>query len=459
MTRSDLSPETTPLAHLLIVEDDYRMRLLMKSLLEKEGYTTTVTEDGRDAVSLIKERFFDIVLTDLKMPHLDGMEVLSVSREVNPDTPVIVTTGYATVDSAVEAMKKGAYDYVQKPFDPDELLLVVKRALDYRRLIDENIRLSVALESCAGEEFVGMSNGAVKTRKFAEKVAPFDSTVLIQGETGSGKELVARLIHRLSRRASHKFLAVNCAALTESLLEAELFGYEKGAFTGAAQMKRGLFEASDGGTLFLDEINNSSPSMQMKLLRVLQDGRIIRVGGVEQIDINVRVIAASNADLKSESEEGRFRKDLFYRINVVMIDIPPLRGRRDDIPLLATHFLDKYSRKFSKEIKGFSPEVMKILADYLWPGNVRELENAIEHAVIMAKSQKSISVESLPEEVRRKKHGNLPSPFTAVRLGDVEKSLIEQAMLNFNGQKAKAAEVLGISVSTLWRKLKKYRIE
>ncbi|MDA8079113.1 MAG: sigma-54 dependent transcriptional regulator, partial [Nitrospiraceae bacterium] len=416
MTRSDLSPETTPLAHLLIVEDDYRMRLLMKSLLEKEGYTTTVTEDGRDAVSLIKERFFDIVLTDLKMPHLDGMEVLSVSREVNPDTPVIVTTGYATVDSAVEAMKKGAYDYVQKPFDPDELLLVVKRALDYRRLIDENIRLSVALESCAGEEFVGMSNGAVKTRKFAEKVAPFDSTVLIQGETGSGKELVARLIHRLSRRASHKFLAVNCAALTESLLEAELFGYEKGAFTGAAQMKRGLFEASDGGTLFLDEINNSSPSMQMKLLRVLQDGRIIRVGGVEQIDINVRVIAASNADLKSESEEGRFRKDLFYRINVVMIDIPPLRGRRDDIPLLATHFLDKYSRKFSKEIKGFSPEVMKILADYLWPGNVRELENAIEHAVIMAKSQKSISVESLPEEVRRKKHGNLPSPFTAVRL-------------------------------------------
>ena len=459
MTRSDLSPETTPLAHLLIVEDDYRMRLLMKSLLEKEGYTTTVTEDGRDAVSLIKERFFDIVLTDLKMPHLDGMEVLSVSREVNPDTPVIVTTGYATVDSAVEAMKKGAYDYVQKPFDPDELLLVVKRALDYRRLIDENIRLSVALESCAGEEFVGMSNGAVKTRKFAEKVAPFDSTVLIQGETGSGKELVARLIHRLSRRASHKFLAVNCAALTESLLEAELFGYEKGAFTGAAQMKRGLFEASDGGTLFLDEINNSSPSMQMKLLRVLQDGRIIRVGGVEQIDINVRVIAASNADLKSESEEGRFRKDLFYRINVVMIDIPPLRGRRDDIPLLATHFLDKYSRKFSKEIKGFSPEVMKILADYLWPGNVRELENAIEHAVIMAKSQKSISVESLPEEVRRKKHGNLPSPFTAVRLGDVEKSLIEQAMLNFNGQKAKAAEVLGISVSTLWRKLKKYRVE
>lgn len=459
MTDGDASPEPKPLAHVLIVEDDYRMRLLVKSLLEKEGYTTTVTEDGRDALSLLKERFFDIVLTDLKMPHIDGMEVLGVSREVNPDTPVIVTTGYATVDSAVEAMKKGAYDYVQKPFDPDELLLVVKRALAYRKLIDENIRLSVALESCTGEEFVGMSNGAVKTRKFAERVAPFDSTVLIQGETGSGKELVARLIHRLSRRASQKFLAVNCAALSESLLEAELFGYEKGAFTGATQMKRGLFEASDGGTLFLDEINNSSPSMQMKLLRVLQDGRIIRVGGVDQVDVNVRVIAASNADLKSESEEGRFRKDLFYRINVVMIDIPPLRSRRDDIPLLATHFLDKYSRRFSKELKGFDPEVMNILTAYHWPGNVRELENAVEHAVIMAASQKSVLPESLPEEVRRKRQGNPPAPFATVRLDDMEKSLIGQAMLNFNGQKAKVAEALGISASTLWRKLKKYRLE
>jgi DNA-binding NtrC family response regulator len=444
---------------LLIIEDDYRMRQLVKSLLEKEGYSTTVTEDGQGAMTLLKERFFDVVITDLKMPLMDGMEVLSVSKEVNPDTPVIVMTGFATVDSAVAAMKEGAYDYVEKPFDPDELLMVVKRALDYRRLIDENIRLSVALESCAADDFVGMSNGALKVRKFAEKVAPFDSTVLIQGETGCGKELVARLIHRLGERSSQKFLAVNCGALSETLLEAELFGYERGAFTGALQMKRGLFEAADHGTIFLDEINNASFPMQMKLLRVLQDGVIMRVGGVDPVAVDVRVIAASNMDLKAESEEGRFRKDLLYRINVVKIDIPPLRNRVDDIPLLAAHFLDRYSRRFSKEITGFDPEVMKLIEEYPWPGNVRELENVIEHAVVMAKPKKRITIESLPEDVKKKRKVDSPSPFASLRIDEVEKSLIEQALLNFNGQKAKAAAALGISVATLWRKLKKFGIE
>jgi len=451
--------EDDRMAQLLIVEDDYRMRQLVKSLLEKEGYATTVTEDGRSAISILKERFFDVVITDLKMPLVDGMEVLGISKEINPDTPVIVTTGFATVDSAVEAMKKGAYDYVEKPFDPDELLLVVKRALDYRRLIDENIRLSIALESCAAEDFVGTSNGAIRTRKFAEKVAPFDSTVLIQGETGCGKELIARLIHRLGERVSQKFLAVNCGALSETLLEAELFGYERGAFTGALQMKRGLFETADGGTIFLDEINNASPSMQMKLLRVLEDSRIMRVGGVEPVAVNVRVIAACNVDLKIESEEGRFRKDLLYRINVVKIDIPPLRNRRDDIPLLSAHFLDKYSHRFSKEIAGFDPEVMKILVEYPWPGNVRELENVVEHAVIMAKSKKRVTVESLPDDIRRKRQTALPSPYSSMRIDEVEKSLIEQALLTFNGQKAKTADALGISVATLWRKLKKFGME
>lgn len=446
------------MVNLLIVEDDYRMRLLVKSLFDKEGYSTTVTEDGRSAINLMKERFFDIVITDLKMPHVDGMEVLGVSKEVNPDTPVIMTTGFATIDSAVEAMKKGAYDYVEKPFDPDELLLVVKRALDYRKLIDENIRLSVALESCASEDFVGISNGAVRTRKFAEKVAPFDSTVLVQGETGCGKELVARLIHRLGVRSPKKFLAVNCGALSETLLEAELFGYEKGAFTGALQMKRGLFEAADGGTIFLDEINNASSSMQMKLLRVLQDGKIMRVGGVDPAGVDVRIIAASNVDLKAESSEGRFRKDLLYRINVVKIDIPPLRNRRDDIPLLATHFLSKYCRRFSKDITGFDPEVMKTLVEYEWPGNVRELENVVEHAVVMARSKKRITPESLPDDIRRRKESPLPSPFTSMRLDEVEKSLIEQALLTHKGQKVKVAAALGISVSTLWRKLKKFQM-
>jgi DNA-binding NtrC family response regulator len=446
------------MAHLLVVEDDYHMRLLVKSLLEKEGHTTIATEDGGRAIALIREHFFDAVVTDLKMPGADGMSVLCASREANSDTPVIVMTGYATIDSVVEAMKKGAYDYIEKPFEPDELLLVVKRALDYRMLIDENIRLSVALETCTGEEFVGISNGAVRTRKFAEKVAPFDSTVLIQGETGCGKELVAKLIHRLSRRAAKKFVAINCGGLAESLLEAELFGYEKGSFTGALQMKRGLFEIAAGGTLFLDEITNASPSMQMKLLRVLQEGKLLRVGGVEQVDVDVRVIAASNADLKTESEEGRFRKDLLYRVNVITIEIPPLRNRRDDIPLLATYFLNKYCLRCDKELRGFDPVAMNALVEYAWPGNVRELENAVEHAVIMEKSNTTINLESLPGDLRRKKRTPAPEQFTSLRLDDVEKSLIEQALVAFNGQKAKAAEALGISSATLWRKLKKFRI-
>jgi len=446
------------MAHLLVVEDDYHMRLLVKSLLEREGHTTTVTEDGGRAIALIREHFFDAVVTDLKMPDSDGMSVLSASKEANADTPVIVMTGYATIDSVVEAMKKGAYDYIEKPFEPEELLLVVKRALDYRMLVDENIRLSAALETCTGEEFVGISNGAVRTRKFAERVAPFDSTVLIQGETGCGKELVAKLIHRLSRRASKKFVAINCGALSESLLEAELFGYERGAFTGALQMKRGLFEVAAGGTLFLDEITNASPSMQMKLLRVLQENKLLRVGGVEQIEIDVRVIAASNADLKTESEEGRFRKDLLYRVNVITIEIPPLRNRRDDIPLLATYFLDKYCLRFDKQLRGFDPAAMKALVEYAWPGNVRELENAVEHAVIMEKANASIDPGSLPGDLRRRKQTPVPRQFTSLRLDDVERSLIEQALIACNGQKAKAAEALGISSATLWRKLKKFRI-
>ncbi|GAB4412837.1 MAG: sigma-54 dependent transcriptional regulator [Thermodesulfovibrionales bacterium] len=444
---------------ILIVEDDLRMRLLLNQLLENEGYATTVAENGRDAITLLKEHFFDVVLTDLKFPDADGMDILTSSREVNPDTPVIVITAYATVDSAVRAMKNGAYDYVQKPFDPEELLLVVKRAIDYRRLIDENIRLSAALESCRGDEFVGRSHSIVRIKKFVEKVAPFDATVLIQGETGSGKEMVARLIHRMSRRASEMFLAINCGALTETLLEAELFGYERGAFTGAIQAKRGIFETADGGTIFLDEINNASQSMQMKLLRVLQDATIMRVGGTEPAKVNVRVIVASNVDLKAMVKEGKFRRDLFYRLNVVTIDVPPLRDRKDDIPLLATHFLNKYSQRFSKEIKGFDPDALKMLLDYPWPGNVRELENAVEHAIIMARPKTSITPESLPDDIRKKRQGSPANYAASMRLAEVERSLIQQAMLTFNSQKTKVAEALGISTSTLWRKLKKLNIE
>jgi len=443
---------------ILIIEDDIRMRSLLREILEREGYTTAVAENGRDAIALLKEGLFNVVLTDLRMPDVDGMEILNYSKEVNPDTPVIVITAYASIDSAVRAMKNGAYDYIEKPFDPDELMVVVKKAFDYRRLIDENIRLSVALESCTGDELVGASNGILKVKKLAERVAPFDATVLIYGETGSGKEMVARLIHRMSRRAAERFMAINCGALTETLLEAELFGYERGAFTGATQAKSGIFEAADGGTIFLDEINNASPSMQMKLLRVLQDGTIMRVGGTEAVRVNVRVIVASNADLKAMVKEGRFRRDLFYRLNVITINVPPLRDRRDDIPLLATHFLNKYCLRFSKEIRGFSPDALKILLDYPWPGNVRELENAVEHAVIMAQPKTSITPESLPEDIRKKKVTASPNRVS-MRLDEVERSMIQEAMLAFNGQKNRVAEALGISTSTLWRKLRKFQLE
>ncbi len=443
---------------ILIVEDDFRMRSLLVELLERDGYTVNAARDGRGAVTALREHSYDVVLTDLKIPRGDGMDILACSNEVNSNTPVIVITAYATVNSAVEAMKKGAYDYIQKPFDPDELLLLVKRAVDYRKLIDENIRLSTELKNCIGDEFVGISKGITKTKKLVAKVAPFDTTVLIQGETGSGKEMVARLIHRLSKRSSEKFLPVNCAALSETLLEAELFGYEKGAFTGATQQKKGLFEAIRGGTIFLDEINNASQSVQIKLLRVLQDGTIMRVGGVEPFEVDIRILAASNSDLKKEVETGKFRKDLLYRLNVTIIDIPPLRNRKDDIPILAYHFLNKYNQRFSRKIKAFHPDTMELLINYSWPGNVRELENVVEHAVIITQSQQDISPEHLSMDIRKGQQSILPAPPSFMRLDDMEQTLIQQALLISNGHKAQAAKALGISTATLWRKLKKLRI-
>ncbi|MDA8086493.1 MAG: sigma-54 dependent transcriptional regulator [Nitrospiraceae bacterium] len=444
---------------VLVVEDDFRMRGLIKELLEKQGYSVTTSHDGKDAFPLIKEQTFDVILTDLRMPDIDGMEVLSRAREASPCTPVIMLTGFATVDSAVEAMKRGAYDYIQKPFEPDALLLAVKRAAEYHRLADENLKLSAELERCSGQEFIGSSKAILELKKLVEKVAPLDTTVLIQGETGTGKEMIARLINRLSPRAEEKFLPVNCGALPETLIEAELFGYEKGSFTGAAGRKKGLFESANRGTLFLDEINNASRSLQIKLLRVLQEGSFLRVGGVEPVTVDVRVIAACNADLAMEVDEGRFRKDLFYRLNVITLSIPPLRERKDDIPYLASHFLAKYAKRFSKEIKSIAPEAMAALAEYPWPGNVRELENCLEHAVVI-EGGSSITARSLPAEVLKKKHQSDPFMHTGVfRIEETEKFLIQRALSVFDGQKTKAAEALGISITTLWRKLKKLNLE
>ena len=444
---------------ILVVEDDPRMRALIKEYLEKDGYSVSVAGGLSEAVSQLATHTIDAVLTDLRIPDGDGMDVLGRVHETDRQIPVIIMTGYASVRSAVQAIKIGAYDYIQKPFEPEELMLIVRRATEFRALVDENIRLSAALENCSEDEIVGSSKQILRVKELARKVSPFDSTVLVQGETGTGKELVARLVHRLSSRAAARFLPVNCGALAETLLEAELFGYEKGAFTGAVRQKTGLLETAGGGTLFLDEINNASEAVQIKLLRALQDGMILRVGGVEPIRVDMRVIAASNTDLKSEAEKGRFRRDLFYRLSVMAIELPPLRERPEDIPLLACHFLDKYSRRYGKKITGLHQETLKALSGYHWPGNVRELENAIEHAVILASPEREITPDCLPEDTRAQRPQASAAGNRALDLERMEMSAIKSALETFGGHKAKTAHALGISMPTLWRKLKKLNME
>jgi len=445
------------MAEILVVDDDLRMRQLIEELLKGESYTVSATGDSRDALLMLKEKAYDVVITDLKMPYVDGLEVLAYAKEVNPLTLVIMVTAHGTVESAIEAIRKGAYDYIQKPFEPDHLLLLVERALKHSELLQENRKLSAEIRSFREDDFIGSSRGMIAVRDLVEKVAPLDTTVLIQGETGTGKELIARLLHRQSARSANIFLPLNCGALSETLLESELFGHERGAFTGAVAEKKGLFETASKGTIFLDEINATSPAMQVKLLRVLQEQAIMRVGSTKSVPVNVRVLAASNANLADEVSAGRFRKDLFYRLNVVVVSIPALRERKDDIPLLAYHFLNKYNRKFEKDVCSFSAEVLEIFLSYQWPGNVRELENVVERAVIMETSPE-INAQSLPTEIRKAPLDPL-SHVGLMTLEEMEKFLIQRTLRFYDGQKNKAAEALGIDVTTLWRKLKKYNLE
>jgi DNA-binding NtrC family response regulator len=444
-------------AEILVVDDDLRMRQLIEELLKAEGLAVHSTGDGREALLMLKEQPRDIVISDLKMPHVGGLDVLAYARELNPEALVIMITAHGTVETAIEAIRRGAYDFIQKPFDPDQLLLLVKRALEHHALRDENRRLAAEVKSFREDDLIGASRSMSAVRDVVEKVAPLDTTVLVQGETGTGKELVARLVHRKSARAGGLFLPVNCGALSETILESELFGHEKGAFTGALHEKKGIFEAASGGTIFLDEINTTSPAMQVKLLRVLQERTIMRVGASKPVAVNVRIVAASNADLQDEVSSGRFRKDLFYRLNVVVVSIPPLRERTEDIPLLAYHFLGRYAGKTGKDIRVFAPEALEMLLVHPWPGNARELENAVERAVIMEQSS-AITVSSLPAELGREPQ----DPFSRIglmTLEEMERFLIRRTLRVHEGQKNKAAESLGIDVTTLWRKLKKYRLE
>lgn len=446
-----------PQPSILVVDDDLRMRQLISDALSEEGIAVSTTDDPREALGIIDAGGIDIVLTDLKMPHADGIEVLERVKNSNPDTIVIVITGYGTIESAIEAMRKGAYDYIQKPFEPDELVLLLRRAMEHSRLLRRNKELMQEIEGCRNDSLIGTSRAIEIIKDLIGRIAPFDTTVLIQGETGTGKELVARLIHEGSRRRERIFLPINCGAISENLLEAELFGYEKGAFTGAEKQKSGLFEAADKGTIFLDEINTTSANFQVKLLRVLEEGRFIRVGGTEPVAVDVRIVAAANTPLEREVEAGRFRRDLLYRLNIFTIELPPLRKRIEDIPSLAYYFLAKYANKYAKKLNTITQNVLRRLTEYSWPGNVRELENVIERAVIM-ESGAELRAVHLPKESPRitEWHG-----FTGglVTIEDMERALIHRTLKSLQGQKTKAAEVLGISTTSLWRKIKKYNLE
>lgn len=442
--------------NILAIEDDLRMKELISEILISEGFAVTSFCDPRDALIKLESAGFDIVVTDLKMPHMDGIEVLEFCKTKFPEMPVILITAHGTIESAIDAIKKGAYDFIQKPFDPDQLVLVIKRASKIVELLNKNRELQQMITDLAEDDLIGDNENLKNIKATIKKVAELDVTVLIQGETGTGKELVAKLIQKNSRRKNSTFLSVNCGAIAENLLESELFGHEKGAFTGAANARKGLFETASGGTIFLDEINSTSLAFQVKLLRVLQENKILRVGSSKPVNIDIRTIVASNKNLSEEIEKGAFRKDLFYRINMININIPPLRERIEDVPKLAYYFLKKCSGKYGKKINLFDIEVLNILKKHEWPGNIRELENVIESSFIMEETDR-ITLKSVPEYIRSK-GVTVRDSFGLMSLEEMEKFMIKRTLANFEN-KTRAAESLGIDPATLWRKIKKYNLE
>jgi len=446
-------------ANILVIDDEATMRDSCRQALSRNGNRVEVAEDGLKGLAMLAKESFDLIILDLKMPGLSGMEVLKKIKDSDPEAMVIVITGYATVESAVEAMKRGAYDFIPKPFTPDSLRVIVKRALDKRTLALENVLLRGELKASLGPDvIVGSSKVMKAVEKLVHKVGPTDTTVLITGESGTGKELIARAIHRYSSRTDKSFVAVDCGSLVENLFESELFGHVKGSFTGATATKYGRFELANGGTLFFDEIGNVSTNIQTKLLRVLQEREITKVGSSQIVKVDVRIIAATNRDLQETVKAGTFREDLFYRLSVVPITLPPLRRRRDDIPLLANHFLSKYNKKRGKNIKAISDRAMKALVEYDWPGNVRELENAIERAVVLTEDD-MIKPSDLLYYGLTVQTPSKSDAGQAQRLIDVEKEHIARTLKMFNGHKGKAAESLGIDRKTLREKLKRYAIE
>jgi len=447
-------------ARILIVEDELIARENLDHVLRKEGYDTVAVESGQLAFQELEKGEFDLVMTDLRMQLVDGLQVLERTKELYPDTEVIMITGYATVSTAVEAMQKGAYHYLSKPYKIEEVRILVRKALEKRGLRQEVMDLKRQVQSQKGVPLlIGKTPQIEALKSTIQQIAPTDATVLILGETGTGKELVAKAIHHLSPRAEKRFLAINCGAFSEELLANELFGHEREAFTGARGVKKGLLEVAPGGSIFLDEIGDMPLTMQVKLLRVIQEKTLIRVGGTTEIPVDIRILAATNKDLKGEVERGAFRQDLFYRINVVALQVPTLAERRDDIPLLCRHFLQKFAGAQNKEIHKIDDEVMEVLMDYEFPGNIRELENIMERAVTLA-SGPAIEVSQLPADfqqpglqVQRRQKKEFHT------LEENEQEYIAWVLKQMNGNKTKAAEVLGIDRVSLWRKLKRQNSE
>lgn len=452
-------------SHVLVLDDEQNYLLLLETLLGDDGYTVTALQDPELALAFLEESEVDVVITDMKMPKMSGQEVLAQVQKNYPHIPVLIMTAYGSIDAAVVAMRHGAFDYITKPFANDEITLAVRKAAQLALAQRRYSLLSENLEQRYGvHQIIGRSKAMRRVLDMVDRAAPSKSTVLITGESGTGKELIAKAIHFTSPRKKGPFISVNCMALNPGVLESELFGHEKGSFTGAVARKRGRFELAHGGTLFLDEIGELSQDLQVKLLRVLQERSFERVGGAELISVDIRIVTATNKDLQAAVRSGEFREDLFYRLNVVQVPLPPLRERREDIPILAAHFLKKFSEENAGHVKGFTAEAIDYLTAYEWPGNVRQLENVVERCVVMA-GDEMIRVDDLPPEIKDEEAqfksavDLLPARLNlADTLEKIEAALIRRALVRTNFVQVKTADMLGISKSLLQYKLKKYKL-
>ncbi len=456
---------------ILIIDDDPSIRNMLAIVLKKSGYEVTLTDSGRSALDRLKKETFELIISDIKMPDINGIDLLKKIKSINQEIPVIMITAFASANDAVDAMKLGAEDYITKPFNLDELKIIIDRAIYKRNMEKENIQLKSRLtDKEKFENIVGKNRKMLEIFEMIDTISQTDSTVLITGESGTGKELIAKAIHNKSERSARKFVSINCGALPENLLESELFGHTKGAFTDAYRDKKGLFEVADKGTLFLDEVSEMSQKMQVKLLRAIQERKVRKVGGSEEIEVDARIISATNKDLTESMKQGEFRSDLFYRLNVISIDIPPLRERKDDIPLLLKYFLKTFNEKFNRHIEGFEKEALEIFINYPWPGNIRELENVVERSVALEK-EKFVSTKSLPSEMVY----NISDKTAAAAdidellqdenfdfndyIDDISRQIILKAFQLSNSNMKKTAEMLKLNYRSLRYLMDKYDLK